>query len=57
MRVVTALAVLVVNVGIGWALAGPASANEGDPPSISQCYTVTVNPPSDVHPSVTVCQP
>jgi len=63
---VTALALVVVNVGLGWAVAsGPAAADplpnvirEGITPiPSSECYTVSLNPPTEVKPSVTVCQP
>lgn len=57
MRIVTALAIVVVNVGLGWSVAaGPAAADGLYP--LSQCYTATVsNLPTDVQPGVTVCQP
>lgn len=67
MRVITALALVVVNVGLGWAVtAGPAAADpvpgvvihETVPTvPLSECYTVALNPPTEVKPSVTLCQP
>jgi hypothetical protein len=61
-RVVTALALVVVNLGLGWSLAaGPAAADAVDDSikrfPISECYTVTVNAPDEFKPSVTVCEP
>lgn len=59
MRVITALAFVV---GIG--LSGPvgsativAAGDNNPPPPISQCYTVTISPPFDMRPTVTVCKP
>jgi len=60
MRVITALALVVVNVGLGWLCAASASAGSdgGEPPLFSQCYTLTLSPPGvAIKPSVTVCAP
>jgi hypothetical protein len=58
MRVITALAVVIVNVGLGWVGASASAAPDGiGPGPISQCYTVTISPPTQIKPSVTVCQP
>ncbi|MDQ1700503.1 MAG: hypothetical protein QOG34_2366 [Frankiaceae bacterium] len=63
---VTALALVAINIVVGWAVAaGPASAklvpgvitDRVAPFPISQCYTVTTNPPTEIKPSATVCQP
>jgi hypothetical protein len=57
---VIALAFVVSAVGFSWTLGvGPAMADDagGNPPTISQCYTVRLNPPFDVKPAVTVCEP
>lgn len=63
---VVALTLVAVNVAVGWSLAaGPAAADPIPDPihesvrpiPISECYTVALNPPGEVKPSVTVCQP
>jgi len=56
-RVVIALA-FIVGVGLSWrAGVGAAVVADDKLPPISQCFTVTVSPPLDMRPSVTVCQP
>jgi hypothetical protein len=57
-RVVAALVFVVVNVALGWAGADRALA-KGDPPPIGECVTVSISPPppTELRPSVTVCQP
>ena len=59
MRAQTALALVIVNVGFGWLGVTTASADGTGvgPPLFSQCYTVTVSPPTPIKPSVTICQP
>lgn len=65
-RVVTALALVVVNVMLGWSVGVGSSAADPIPGGIydnlgsipiSDCYTVQLSPPIDIKPSVTVCQP
>jgi len=63
---VAALALVVVNVMLGWSVGAGSSAADPIPIvihdgvgsiPISDCYTVQLSPPIDIKPSVTVCQP
>ena len=60
MRLVTALALVVVSVGLASPVAAaPDTVDRLWPPDISQCYTVAISPPPPVwvRPTITVCQP
>jgi hypothetical protein len=59
-RVVAALALVVVNVGLVTVAAAAPTKVDGiipPPPTVSDCYVVMVSPPAGVRPTVTVCQP
>jgi len=56
-RVVAALALVVANTAVVLVAVSPPAEAGIYPPPVSDCVTVTVSPPADIRPQVTVCQP